>query len=385
MRKWVAFFLIVMFLLPATVSAAPSFDPVPDGYDGYLPEMPVDEKLEEVKREIKDSDTIIDRLVASLLNGFAKGLGWLVGGTNLDMIIFNQSNPMNGKPYQGNTVGGIFTKAEWNNVVNPLRISFSVVAWMFFAVSIAYYGLKVMKDSTNPLKQVDLREKLLAYIGAAAMLAFMHMIFFLLVNLNNAFVQGLYGFVKDNELFQETFSVLGVIDAEQAMTESVVLDAVIHILMQFLVIWFVFLYIFRKFIIGILVVIAPLAAWAFARNRDGMAFKLWLAELTSQIFIQTAHALVIVLYVGFLSNSLGKGNLGTSMAGVLDPLLQFAVGIAGVVAAGALLWNLLRLAFSGKNPKARYLAIKGVQYSLVGFFISVGAIITLNLIRGLIF
>lgn len=385
MKKWLICFLLILFLFPSVVSAAPSFDPVPDGYEGYLPDSPIDENNDQAQQEIDQSDTLLDRLFASFLNGIAKGIERLIGGTTFDMIIFNQANPISGQPYQGNTVGGVFSTSEWNNVVNPLRISLSVLAWMLFAVSIAYYGLKVMKDSTNPLKHIDLREKLMAYVAAAVMLAFMHMIFFLLVNLNDAFVQGLYGLVKDNQLFKNTFSIFGNLDVEQAVTGSVVVDAVITVLLRCLLVWFVILYIFRKFLIGLLLLIAPFAAWSFALSKNGITFKMWLAELTSKIFIQTAHALVIVLYIGFLSNSLGTDRLRATVSDVLDPILQFLIGIAAVVAAGTLMWNFLRLAFSGTNPKARYLAIQGVKYSLIGFFISAGALIVLNMIRGVIF
>lgn len=390
MRKWVALILIFCFLFPVSVSAFPAVPPDHDGYvDGYEPDSPVEQ--EERKIDPSIGGGLIDRVLAAMVNGLTAALRYILGGISFDSIIFAQANPITGQPFQGNSVGAIFSADEWNHVVNPLRISLSVVAWMFFAVSIAYYGLKVMKDSTNPLKQIDLREKLLAYIGAAAMLAFMHMIFFLLAKLNFAFVNGMYGLIKENEIFQRAFSVIGVLDVisvfedEGPMTELAFFDSLINLMLACLLIWLVFQYIFRKFIIGVLVVIAPFAAWSFARNRDGMAFKLWLAELTSQIFIQTAHALVIVLYVGFLSNSLGTDQLRASVSGVLDPILQFLIGIAGVIAAGALMWNFLRLAFSGRNPKGRYLAIQGVKYSLIGFFISAGALIVLNLIRGMIF
>lgn len=388
MKKWLICFLLILFLFPSAVSAAPSFDPVPDGYDGYLPDSPIDENNDQAEQEYDHSDTLFDRIVASFFNGIATGIEKLIGGTNFDALIFNQANPISGQPYQGNTVGGIFSTAEWNNVVNPLRISLSAVIWMFFAVTIAYYGLKVMKDSTNPLKQIDLRDKLMSYIAAAIMLAFMHMIFFLLANLNNAFVQGLYGLIKDNQLFKSTFSLFDALNTpsnENPLTGSAVVDSILNVALRGLLVWFIILYIFRKFLIGILILVAPFAAWAFARSKDSMAFKMWLAELTSKIFIQTAHALVIVLYIGFLSNSLGTDQLRTTISGVLDPVLQFLIGIAAVVASGALMWNFLRLAFSGTNPKARYMAIQGVKYSLIGFFISAGALIVLNMIRGLIF
>src|SRR5699024_9279171 len=152
-------------------------------------------------------------------------------------------------------------------------------------------------------------------------------------------------------------------------------------------------YVFRKFIIGFLVIISPLASVAYAREKNSQAFKTWLSELLSQTFIQTAHAIVIVLYLAFLNASNNNEALfthdeavtilGSGTQSILEPVLTFLIGIGGVVGVGALTYNGLKLALSSGNPQARAEAIKSIRNSIIGCFIAVGAVIIVSVIRGL--
>ncbi|GGK22994.1 hypothetical protein GCM10010965_14820 [Caldalkalibacillus thermarum] len=372
-------FLYASFLGQVTVLAV---EPVPEQFRGDVPYSPDEELRQEVMEKTKRSG-MLERLLAALINAVVDFAAYLLGGTSIKHVVFGQANPFSGALYGENAVGNIFTAQEWNNVINPLRLAFSSVAWIFFAISIGFYGWKMMIESTNPLKRSDWQDKMMAYIGASILLVLAHLLFFLLANLNKAFVDGLYSFARNIPLLESGFSAFSTINTDQSLTESVFLDSIIYLALAVMGLWLIILYIFRKFMIAVLVIIAPFAAWAFARNKDGMAFKLWAAELTSQIFMQTAHALVIVLYFGFLNASLGSGNMFNSVGSVLQPIMTFIFLSSAVVAAGVLLWNALRLAVSSKNPSMRYSAIKGLQYSAFGFFISIGAVLIVNILRGL--
>lgn len=375
---------LLLVLVPVQVlGAEPS--PVPEELEGYVPEDPAEEVGEEVRERTQTNVGLFDKLVATLVNAVTDGVTYLLTGTSLKELIFGQSNPVSGAVFGENSVGNLFTASEWNHIINPLRLGFSSIAWLFFAVSIAFYGWKMMVESTNPLKRSDWQDKMFAYIGATALLALAHVVFFLLVNLNQQMVEGLYSYAKTIPLLESGFATLEGIAEGSSETELFLFDSIVYLAMAVMTLWLVVLYVFRKFMIALLVVIAPLAAWAFARNKDGMAFKLWAAELTSQIFIQTAHALVLLLYFGFLGNSLGDGSISGHVGQVIEPILLFVFGASAVMAAGAFMWNSLRLGMSGKYPHMRYTAMKGLQYSVFGFFISLGAILIVNMLRGLIF
>ena len=63
-----------------------------------------------------------------------------------------------------------------------------------------------------------------------------------------------------------------------------------------LTVFFNVLYLLRKFIISILLVVGPLVVLAWGRGRQ-MSLYLWLSELASNIFMQAAHAIAFALYL----------------------------------------------------------------------------------------
>lgn len=80
-----------------------------------------------------------------------------------------------------------------------------------------------------------------------------------------------------------------------------------------LTIYFNILYLLRKFIIMALLIIGPLIVLAWGKGKQ-MSFYLWLSEMISNIFMQSAHALVFALYLmvtaivkeGFMGSPFGK-------------------------------------------------------------------------------
>lgn len=223
------------------------------------------------------------------------------------------------------------------------------------------------------------------------MLAFMYMLVFVIFNINYAIVHGLWQLIGGSSGTSTLFDAIG--EGAGGLTGSGFVDGLIDIAMAVMTLVLIIQYIFRKFMIAILVIISPMAAMAFAKNSDGMAFKLWISELISQVFIQSAHGLIIVLYLGFVNASVDGGDglfgyLGSiknQVVLVLDPVLHFLIAIGGVVAVGVLIWNGLRLGMSGGNPQGRSKALKGIQNGLISCLVCVGSVMIVNIIRGLMF
>lgn len=365
-----------------------TYDPVPKGHEGYVSNGD-SEKITDNISEDKDKGSMGERIFASVINGINKLFKWAITGVNLHDVLFGAVNPLNGKKYGNANVGHIFSVAEWNNAVNPLRIALTFVAWVFFAVMIAIYGFKLMHESTNPLRRSNLIENLYAWIGAATMLAFMYMLVFIIFDLNDAFVYGL-NLISGGK----SSSIFKAMNGDTSGIAGPIGDAFINLGMSIMTMVLIIQYIFRKFIIAFLVVISPLACVAYARHKDASAFKIWISELVSQVFMQTAHAIVIVLYLAFSYASIyGKGSLlnrsdgsiGWSISQVVDPILSFLISIGGVVAVGALILNGIRLSMSNGNPTLRTNAMRGIKLSLIGGGICIGSVIVVDILRGLMF
>lgn len=397
--------VLTMAVAPAGVFARPmggdggnSFEAVPKNHQGYVPSAPTEKVKDSAgKKALKGVGNMIGNMFGKLFDLMSNVVRFVISGNldgkgvSLSDVIFGKINPINHKAFGKNNVGHIFSAAEWNKAVNPLRISFTFVAWVFLAVMVAWYGIKLMGESTNPLKRSNLQEQVYAWIGAGAMLAFMYLVVFIIFNLNYAIVHGLWQLIGGNDNTKDIFKVLE--KGGDGLTGQGFADGLISLAMSVMTLVLIIQYVFRKFVIAVLVVISPLAAVAFAKNKDGMAFKLWISELMSQVFIQSAHAIVIVLYLAFLNASLDGGNglfgyLGAmegGVAGIINPILKFLISIGGVVAVGALIWNGIRLSMSSGNPQARALSLKGIQYSLIGCLVCVGSVMVVNIIRGLMF
>lgn len=375
-----------------------NYEAVPDHHQGYVPDAPTEKVKDGIaKKGLKGAGNLVGDMFGKLFDLMANVVRFVISGNldgkrvSLSDVIFGKINPINHKAFGKHNVGHIFSAAEWNKAVNPLRISFTFIAWIFLALMVAWYGIKLMGESTNPLKRSNLQEQLFAWIGAGALLAFMYLIVFVIFNLNYEIVQGLWKLIGGDKNTKDIFHVLE--KGGDGLTGQGFADGLISLAMAVMTLVLIIQYVFRKFVIAILVVISPMAAVAYAKNKDGMAFKMWFAELMSQVFIQSAHAVVIVLYLAFLNASLDGGNglfgyLGTvegGVAGVINPILKFLISIGGVVAVGALIWNGIRLSMSSGNPQARALSLKGIQYSLIGCLICVGSVIIVNIIRGLVF
>ncbi|MFD1363118.1 hypothetical protein [Lentibacillus salinarum] len=391
--------VLTMFvaLTPSVTMASTGFESVPDDHEGYVPDTNPEEPPEDEHPAEDDNGMvtgIIINLVATVIDAFAEVIEWTFAGTELQYVIFGSVNPLTGGEYTSSSVGNIFSAAEWNFAVNPLRIAFSFAGWLLFAVMIAHYGLKLMKESTNPIERTHLLEDIYGWIGGAAMLVFMYIAVFIIFNLNYAIVDGLNTLVSDNEVFGDVFSVLDQSWDDKSLTTNAIGDAILHLGLAIMTLVLLIQYIFRKFIIGFLVVISPLAAVAYARDKNGQAFKTWLSELLSQTFIQSAHAVVIVLYLAFV-NAASNGTsifntdnldiVGNSMQSIVDPVLSFLIAIGGVVAVGALTYNGLRLSMSSGNPRARFHAIRGIRTSLVGCLICIGSVLIVDILRGFMF
>src|SRR5699024_10065023 len=226
---------VVSFADPAGVGdvGETDFDAVPDENQGYVPSAPSD-KVTADGDDIK-TPGMVSKLFGTLFDGLASAVRWVMcgdltsGGVRLEHVIFGKVNPINQKDFGSNNVGHIFSAAEWNYVVNPIRIAFTFVAWLFFAIMVAWYGIKMMGESTNPLKRSNLQEKLYAWIGGGAMLAFMYMLVFVIFNINYAIIQGLWQLIGGAGGTKSIFDVIS--ETTDGVTGDGFIDGIVNLAM----------------------------------------------------------------------------------------------------------------------------------------------------------
>src|SRR5699024_3049373 len=132
--------------------------------------------------------------------------------------------------FDGKSIGNIFSSGEWNYAINPLRIGFSFIAWIFFVIMIANYGIKFMKESTNPIQRSQLLEDIYGWIGGAAMIIFMYIAVFIIFNLNERIVGALHGLISDTEAYEGLFESMNKAnDLDESISGNVLGDSLIRL------------------------------------------------------------------------------------------------------------------------------------------------------------
>jgi len=246
----------------------------------------------------------LDRLLASPLHAIADALHMIAGWLKLKPVEDLVFNTGAGNP---SPMADAFGSDEWYKLVLPWHR-----AVLVFATSVIFIQsvilLKSYGAALNPAKRVNLQETLFNMAFAVLFAFGTPVILRLILDANRAIV----GFARAHVLGMG-MPLAGTADPQ--MTGSALMDAFVRIADVGLMIYINILYLVRKFLLGILVVIAPVVAWAWVSRSTRMPMLLLLSELVTNGLMTASHALPYAFFVTMLS--LRGGLLGTALAKLL--------------------------------------------------------------------
>lgn len=193
-------------------------------------------------------------------------------------------------------VGGMYTKTEWDNVIQRFFGVFQSLAFCLITISIIFTGFAIAKNSDNPQGRTIAKEKV-TRIGITVLLFVIILPLILIVmDINKQLVIGIAQLRPESSMTMQDTIITWMTKRTTNWTASLV----VSLFVVYYTLYFNVIYLLRKFMIGALIIVAPLVIWAWSRDHQ-QSFYLWLSEMTSNIFMQSAHALVFMLYLHMVS------------------------------------------------------------------------------------
>jgi hypothetical protein len=281
-----------------------SIDNVVPTYNWSCGKPLIDEDINKTVDDfIENKANMAEKFVASQIqNVFA--IGDIAG---LNTLIF-------GNPYcvwmdEEDTLSkdGIFTTNERTKIVDPMLKIFSAVYVTLLTLAILLSTLKMGLGSTNPQSRsdfwYDVRMWVISGLLMALYIPFTNIIF----GMNTAVVQTIRGLLEANGVTTDGISIIATVNEDSGELANVM-----SLLFTFLAEWVLavilnFIYIARKVVILVLLVIGPIGAYSLLFNKTRAFFGTWLKELFGNVALQSIHG--VVLFAFAMISSLGAGTL----------------------------------------------------------------------------
>lgn len=292
-RRIVVVFLVFLFFLTAwSAYAAPSVVEDADPATG-LPNV-----LEEPEASGWQY-SIVDRLIASPLHIIAWSLEKIIQKAkfrSVEQLVF--ATDMEPSP-----AADAFTSAEWNGLIMPWYRTVLVFATSVIVIQTVLL-LKSYGYVVNPVKRAGMQEVL--FNTAFAVLLAFGTPYILRIVLDANLAITYFARTRLNEM-----GVPLVVKFNQEVSGSSILDGLVRLAMIGLTAYMNILYLVRKFILGVLLVIAPIVAWSWVSRSARQSAMLLLSELLTNGLMTASHAITYAFFLSMLHLS-GSGILTTS-------------------------------------------------------------------------
>ena len=246
--------------------------------------------------EVRDVGGAFERAVAAVLNGLiglVEKLEQSQGLKSFDELVYNKGvqDPRLG-PFAGE--GVVEKLKKWYQGMAMATAGFCLLAVVFTSG-------KLMVSGARPRMREEAAESVWRWAGAVAIIAFAPVLMEVLFELNAALVDAIRSvgssFVGGQTLDQH----LRVSTLENLRTGSVLGTALVKLVYAGVELYINLLYFVRKYALMTIYVFTPLMAWLWAFNKNVNAAGIWLGEVISNVFMQSAHALVFTLFLTFCS------------------------------------------------------------------------------------
>lgn len=260
----------------------------------------------------ENKPSFMEKQVARLINSLYNGL-YAIGVQDIQELVFNKkmdtpgtfiSEELTGRPRIPDYYG-VFYNKEVNDVILPLHVSFTAIAWLFCVGSMIMGGSQLSASAINTKVRVNLIDMLWNWIVATVLLTFSWFIVDLFLYGNSLLVKG---FASYGNIDQQAYSFYDLGwsrtagDGGVAVFDGVLSVAVIKLVALGLGLVLNFSYVARHITLLVLAILAPIfcGLWFFDKTRG--VFWGWVKEMFSIVFVQSIHAFILMLF--FMIDSL---------------------------------------------------------------------------------
>ncbi|MTI80052.1 MAG: hypothetical protein FH758_04065 [Firmicutes bacterium] len=231
-----------------------------------------------------------------------------------------------------------FNSEEWGKL-NVWYAGMAAICGGFALINVIITAYKFLyAGAINPRARQTAMENMWRWLGAIMIIAGAPALFYVVFNLNNAMVDSLQaiaakvgadaGELEKLSLSEDDGSIISNIT-----TGSVLGTALVKLLFCGIEAWLNIIYIMRHFILIGIYIFTPIMAWMWAINKNVNAMPVWVGELLSNGFMQTAHALCLLIFLTFCNIDTNNGSwffLLVWMATIIPLAEMFRNSVQGV-------------------------------------------------------
>ncbi|MDQ0255590.1 hypothetical protein J2S74_002972 [Evansella vedderi] len=224
--------------------------------------------------------------------GFLRSIMGINGISSINTLVF-------GNPYtiwglgDGELVYGIFFEQEWNNAIRPVMMVFGGAFVAFITLSIMISTLKMGLRAYSPQSRADFWQDVQMWIIAAVFMATFPFIIEIIFGLNTAITHALRDAMIAQGNSPSSFSMIAAGGAGFQNSGLIVGSVLLWFAEWGLTVYLNIIYVMRKVVIMLLLMMLPLAGISLLYARTRSFFGTWLKELCGNIFLQSIHAMVI--------------------------------------------------------------------------------------------
>jgi hypothetical protein len=295
----------------------------------------------------EDDGSLIEKLISLPVEGIYRAIQAL-GFKNYDELIFDTSK------------GDLspFTEEEWD-VVMTWYAAIRNAVWVMLVISVAVTGFRFMKSEGSPQKRSEAMRTAMSNIYAFAVVLFMPYFARIIFQLNGYMVSSFYSIAEGmGAVGGDGFDINGI------RTGSIIATAFVRLGYAGLILFFNFLYVIRKFVITSMIIVTPIAAWSWSISGKYHGIGVVVGEVTSNVFMQAAHALVLALYLSLLAGGI---------SGDFSPWWAQIFGMVALIPTANVIRNLLQgwLQFMGVNEE-KWAGLATLGLSGIAGLVSIG-------------
>jgi hypothetical protein len=242
---------------------------------------------------------MLEKAIAGVINGIVlifQQLEQSLSLQTMDVLVFNRGLDEQDKEMAP------FSAAEWDKLgIWYKGITIGVGPMVLIAILVT--AVKFMKQGLNPESRSDAMESTWRWLLAIVLIAGAPILFWVMFNLNNGLVDTIQQVGSSVAMSVDTLNQIQPGQGKfitDINVKSALGAAMIKLMLCGLELYINMLYLIRKYTLMTIFVFTPFMAWLWAVNKNVNAMGIWFGELLSNAFMQTAHALVFMLFLTFV-------------------------------------------------------------------------------------
>ncbi|MER2005819.1 MAG: hypothetical protein ABS939_00080 [Psychrobacillus sp.] len=265
------------------------------------------DEFNETVEEYKEEDA---NMAEKFLTGQLQNL-WNIGDINgLSTLIFGNPYCVWADDYKTDETtimmapDGIFTLAEREKIIDPLLKMFSAIFVTLLVLAMMFSGLKLGFSAVKGRAMSEFGDDLKMWFFAVIFIGGYGIITNAIFQLNAAVVLSFKDLLETNGVKVDSFSIMAAWDP------SLDLISIASMLLAVLGEWILalilnFIYIARKVIVLVLLVLGFVAGYSLLFTKTRPFFGTWLRELLGNVFLQSIHALILYGMAMFAATGAG--------------------------------------------------------------------------------